>query len=165
MSGNALPQAAWRAARLRAIALLAAFALPWLAALAALALRLGGRTSALVVAAAGLLLIAFIAVLRWRRRDLRWLLRALNARADMEDSADLLAAAPPTGTLQQLQRQRLQQRLAAHPADLRTAWPWPRARRWWPCLDRRTRPCADLGRARPCAGRAPTKSSKSWIRA
>ena len=126
MSGNALLQAAWRAARLRAVALLAAFALPWLAALAALALRLGGRTSALVVAAAGLLLIAFIAVLRWRRRDLRWLLRALNARADMEDSADLLAAAPPTGTLQQLQRQRLQQRLAAHPADLRTAWPWPR---------------------------------------
>ena len=125
MSADVLPQAAWRAARLRAIALLAAFALPWLAAFASLALRLGGRTSALVVAVAGLLFVAFTAVLQWRRRDLRWLLRALNARADMEDSADLLAAAP-TGTLQQLQRRRLQQRLAAHPADLRTAWPWPR---------------------------------------
>lgn len=126
MSADALPHAAWRAARLRALATLAAFVLPWLTALAALALRFDGRTTALWVAGIGLLLLAFVAALQWRRRDRRWLLRALNARADMEDSADLLAAAPPAGTLQQLQRQRLQQRLAARPADLRVAWPRPR---------------------------------------
>ena len=126
MSGLALPQVAWRAARLRALAILAAYALPWIAALAACALRFVGRTPALLVAGVGLLLFALAAALQWRRRDLRWLLRALNARPDMEDSADLLAAAAPAGMLQQLQRNRLQQRLAAHPADLRAAWPWPR---------------------------------------
>lgn len=126
MSIDALPRVAWRAARLRALAVLAALALPWLAALATLALRSGGRTAALSVAAIGLLLFAFAAAVQWRRRDLRWLLRALNTRADMEDSADLLAAPPAGGPLRQLQRQRLQQRLAARPADLRDAWPWQR---------------------------------------
>ena len=126
MSTDALPHAAWRAARLRALAVLAAFALPWLAALATLALRFEGRTTALWVVGIGLLLFAFAAVLQRQRRDLRWLLRALNVRADMEDSADLLAAPAAGGALRQLQRLRLQQRLAARPADLRHAWPWPR---------------------------------------
>lgn len=126
MSADALPHAAWRAARLRALAILAAFALPWLAALAAIALRFGGRTPALLVVGISLLLLAFVAVLQWRRLDLRWLLRALNARSDMEDSADLLAAPPAGGALRPLQRQRLQQRLAAQPAELRPVWPWPR---------------------------------------
>ncbi|WP_287597237.1 hypothetical protein [Thermomonas sp.] len=126
MSADALPHAAWRAARLRALAILAAFALPWLVALAACAQRFGGRTSALLAVGIGLLLLGFIAVVQWRHRDVRWLLRALNARSDMEDSADLLAAPPAGGALRQLQRQRLQQRLAARPADLRLGWPWPR---------------------------------------
>ncbi len=126
MSADALPHAAWRAARVRVLARLAAFALPWLAVLTACALRFGGRTSMLSVVGIGMLLFAFAAVLQWQRRDQRWLLRALNARADMEDSADLLAARSTVGTLQLLQRQRLQQRLAARPAELREAWPWPR---------------------------------------
>jgi len=94
MSADALPHAAWRAARLRALAMLAAFALPWLAALVAIAQRFGGRTLAMLVVGIALLLLAFVAGLQWRRLDVRWLLRALNARSDMEDSADLLAAPP-----------------------------------------------------------------------
>lgn len=117
-----LPHRAWRAARLRDLACLAAFALPWLAAIAAFAARGFGWHAAAVLACVGLVLVAGIGCWRWRRRDLRWLLQALNARADFEDSADLLVAADTP--LQRLQQERLRQRLAAHPAELRAPWPW-----------------------------------------
>ena len=39
MIGDALPRTAWRAARRRDIAIVAAFALPWLAAIVATAIR------------------------------------------------------------------------------------------------------------------------------
>ncbi len=125
MSGDVLPRAAWRAARLRDAAIVAAFALPWTVAIAVACTRVGNGHYALA-AAAGVIAIAFaIAALRWQRRDARWLVRALDAqRADMEDSADLLLPLTAPTALQHLQRQRLQQRLAARPADLRAAWPW-----------------------------------------
>ena len=122
MSRGALPWCAWRAARLRSLAILAAFALPWLVAIAAAVARIGDRRAATLVLLASTAALAAIAALRWRRLDVGWLVHALNARPDMEDSADLLVAARTP--LQQLQRTRLQQRLAEKPADLRAAWPW-----------------------------------------
>lgn len=122
MNNGALPHRAWRAARLRRLAVLAAFALPWLAAMAVAMDRISGRGLAGITLLAGMAFLAGTAFLQWRRLDARWLVHALNARSDMEDSADLLVAAATS--LQQLQRERLQQRLAAKPADLRTAWPW-----------------------------------------
>ncbi len=121
---NALPERSGQAARRRDAAIALGFVLPWAAAAALLALRLGGSTAAaMTLTALGLLLCAFI-VARWRRRDARWLVRALNAaRIDLEDSADLLLAESAPSALQQLQRQRLIDRLRARPVDLRTSWP------------------------------------------
>jgi hypothetical protein len=121
MTHRLLPHRAWRAARLRDLARLAAFALPWLAAIAELIARAFGLHAAAFLACAGGAIVAGIACWQWRRRDLRWLLQALNARADFEDSADLLLAADTP--LQRLQQARLRQRLATHPADLRAPWP------------------------------------------
>lgn len=114
----------WRdAARRRRVLVVAAFALPWLVALLALAWRLAVPWSFAVV---GLCLLA-AAALAWRRArevDPRWLARRLDARrGDMEDSAALLFAAHTT-PLQALQRERLRTRIAGAPAaDLRDPWP------------------------------------------
>ena len=126
MNGDALPRSAWRASRRRDAAIVAAFLLPWLAAIVAIAARCFDGLGVFIVAALSIAAAIAIAAWRWRRRDARWLVRTLDARRpDMEDSADLLLPqAAPTG-LQQLQRQRLQQRLAARPPELRAAWPWP----------------------------------------
>lgn len=125
MNGDALPRPAWRAARRRDAAIVAAFALPWLAAIVAVAARCFDGLGVFIATALSVAAAIAIAAWRWRRRDARWLVRTLDARRpDMEDSADLLLPqAAPTG-LQQLQRQRLQQRLAARPPELRAAWPW-----------------------------------------
>ena len=126
MIGDALPRTAWRAARRRDIAIVAAFALPWLAAIVATAIRCFDGLGVFLATALSIAATIIIAAWRWRRRDARWLVRALDARrADMEDSADLLVPQAARTGLQQLQRQRLQQRLAAQPPELRTAWPWP----------------------------------------
>ena len=125
MNAHALPLRAWRGARVQAVLILLAFALPWLAAVAMAAMQLSGRQMAFTTAGVGALLIAGFAALRWYRLDARWLVRTLNARrADMEDSADLLLESASGSPLRQLQRSRLQQRLATAPADLRAAWPW-----------------------------------------
>ncbi|WP_411833471.1 hypothetical protein [Pseudoxanthomonas mexicana] len=124
MNADALPRAAWTAARRRDAAIVAAFALPWSIAAAVLAWRIGGDMAALAAFALSLLAGAAVAALQWRRRDARWLVRELDARRpDMDDSADLLLAGAARNPLQRLQRQRLQQRLVARPADLRAAWP------------------------------------------
>ncbi len=124
MNADALPRTAWRAARRRDAAIVAAFGLPWLAACVAMALRWAGPREAALAVAAGVVAIACVAAWRWRARDARWLVRALDAqRPDMEDSADLLLSEAAPSSLQHLQRQRLQQRLAARPPDLRAAWP------------------------------------------
>ena len=125
MSGHALPLRAWRRARVQAVLVLLAFALPWLATSTVAAALLSGRPAAFATALVGALATCGIAALRWQRRDARWLVRTLNARrADMEDSADLLLEPASESPLRQLQRSRLQQRLATAPPDLRTAWPW-----------------------------------------
>jgi hypothetical protein len=122
---SALPQRAWRGARWRRVGLDDLFALPWLAVLAALAYRFDGAAMALgIVAVAGLFLIALM-VWHWRGLDHEWLLHQLNAqRPDLDDSADLLARPSEQLTpVQQLQRARLQRRLAQTPVSLRTPWP------------------------------------------
>ena len=126
MNGDALPRTAWREVRHRDIAIVAAFALPWLAAIVAVAARCFDGRGVFIAAALAVATTIAIAAWRWRRRDARWLVRALDARRpDMEDSADLLLPQAARTGLQQLQRQRLQQRLATHPPELRAAWPWP----------------------------------------
>ena len=111
------------AARRRHAAIVAMFALPVsgliAAALAKDASPLNIGLMAMVAAA-----VPLLAWLKRPGRDPRAVVRRLDARADLEDSADLLFAGPGAlGPLQQMQRQRLVDRLAAQPADLRPSWP------------------------------------------
>ena len=112
-------------ARRRSIANDVAIAVPLSLAAAALAWRWHGMPVALAVFAFGLAIAAAIAVHRARRFTAHWVVRRLDAgRPDMEDSSDLLLAAPAAlGPLQQLQRARLQARLADETgAALVPAW-------------------------------------------
>ena len=121
---NALPRRIWLAARRRDAAITLAFGLPWLAAITLLAARLGGSRAAGLALATLALLSGALVIARWRRRDARWLVRALDAaRPDLDDSADLLLPDAAPSALQRLQRQRLLDRLQARPADLRAPWP------------------------------------------
>ncbi len=121
---NALPRRIWLAARRRDAAITLAFGLPWLAAITLLAAHLGGSRAAGLALATLALLSGALVIARWRRRDARWLVRALDAaRPDLDDSADLLLPDAAPSALQRLQRQRLLDRLQARPADLRAPWP------------------------------------------
>ncbi|MGH8028081.1 MAG: hypothetical protein ACREO0_15290 [Pseudoxanthomonas sp.] len=96
--------------------------------------RWHGASAASLAAIAGFLLLAIYAWRRTHRFGRQWLIRQLDAqRADMEDSADLLfAETARLNPLQQLQRARLQQRLATGVApDLRPAWSWSRIAATW----------------------------------
>ena len=99
--------------------------LPLLVATVAWGQRLSSPLAAGLVAVA----LALLAFAYWRRQlnshDSRWLARRLNQDPRWQDSADLLFADVATlGPLQALQRQRLDNQLAAMPApDLRPAWP------------------------------------------
>ncbi len=116
-------QQALAAARRRHAAIVAAFALPVLAYVA-VSLANDRSPAALLQAALVLVVVALLAWLKRPGRDARALVRRLDARPDIEDSADLLFATPASlGPLQQIQRQRLVDRLASRPADLRAAWP------------------------------------------
>lgn len=100
----------------------------------ALLWRMATPAVAITVLLAGVALALGIAWRRAARFDTDWLVRQLNARRrDLDDSADLLFAAPASlGPLQQLQQARVQQRLQAQPApDLRTRWPWSRIAAAW----------------------------------
>ncbi|HVI59742.1 MAG TPA: hypothetical protein VM619_12850 [Luteimonas sp.] len=129
-NADAILRASRSGARRRCVAIVAAFALPWLCGLAALAWRSGWATWSLALCA---LALATTVALAWRAArtvDARWLARRLDARrADMEDSAALLfrnsGTPPATDTpLQRLQRERLRRRLETTPlADLRDRWP------------------------------------------
>ncbi|SDQ21362.1 hypothetical protein SAMN05428982_0119 [Pseudoxanthomonas sp. CF385] len=96
--------------------------------------RIASPAPALIVALAG---IAVLAALAWRRSrafDTAWLVRQLDAqRRDLDDSSDLLLAPPATLTpLQHLQQARIRERLRTQPApDLRAPWPWPRIVAMW----------------------------------
>ncbi len=87
--------------------------------------RFSDVLAAVLASLAVLMLLVVGAWWRARRFDQRWLVRQLDAqRADLEDSSELLLAAPATlNPLQQLQRTRLQQRLGSGNApELRAAW-------------------------------------------
>ena len=117
-------RAAAAARRRRALSWLL-LAAPVLAVAAALAWRVHFSPASVALVAA----VAVVAVgLAWRsarRIDARWITRRLDARRDMQDSADLLSADPSSlQGLPALQRERLLQALASGPAlDLRPAWP------------------------------------------
>lgn len=125
MSAAALLEGALRAARRRRIADTAWLGVPAVVIAVAIAAKSGGAVVALVVCAFAAAALAALSVRRARRFDLRWLVRELDARrADLEDSTDLLFAAPDAMTaLQRLQRTRVQARLEARPPpDLRAPW-------------------------------------------
>ncbi|GAB2489582.1 hypothetical protein [Arenimonas alkanexedens] len=123
MSPAAPVRQALAAARRRHGAIVAAFALPVLGFVAVSIAKDASLPNLVLMA----VLVSVVPILAWRLRpgrDPRALARRLDARADLEDSADLLFATPQAlGPLQAMQRQRLAERLAARPADLRTAWP------------------------------------------
>ena len=126
MTAQRILDRALRASRLRAAARIAAFAAPLLVVLAALAWRLGGASWAFAIVAIGVLAMMCIAWLATRRINARWLARRLDERDPrMEDSASLLfMGAARLAPLQELQQQRLQQRLqTTPPPDLRPSWP------------------------------------------
>jgi hypothetical protein len=114
-----------RAARLRSLARIVAFAVPVAAVILAASVRFGEGHWPWALA----LCIAAVGATAWsllRRIDSHWLARRLDERDPrMEDSAALLFADPAGATpLQQLQQARLRDRLAqASPPDLRPAWP------------------------------------------
>ena len=91
---------------------------------AALAWRFGGFPAGVAVVLGGSAAGLVLATARARRLDRSWLVRRLDAlRPDMEDSADLLFADGALSPLQNLQRRRLEARIAsAQTPDLRPPW-------------------------------------------
>ncbi len=123
-----------RPARTRSLVDTLLLGLPLTLLAAALIWRWHDVAAAALVALAGLLSLAALSWWRARRFGTPWLIRRLDAqRADMENSADLLFADDAAlNPMQQLQRVRLQRRLAAGAsADLRPAWSSPRIAAAW----------------------------------
>lgn len=124
VSGHPLVRRWTRPARVRGALDDIALGLPLLLAAAAIVYRTNGTTAAIGLAVAGSLVLAGSAWWRSRRFGRGWLVRHLDAaRGDIEDSADLLFVdATSLGTLQKLQRARVEARLADWPPVLRPAW-------------------------------------------
>src|SRR3546814_750172 len=116
-------------------------AAPWLCVLAVLAWRNGWKAGWVLALALAVVAAIWFAWHSARTIDAQWLARRLDAlRPDMEDSAALLfpgsaiqgissfprradSGEGPPGPLQQLQRERLRQRLeTGPPPDLREPW-------------------------------------------
>ena len=114
------------AARRHVLIELALIGLPLLVLLAVATWRwTDSVAAATAITAIGLIVLAWLMWRRMRALDTRWLIRALDAtRKDFEDSTDLLFVdATKLGSLQRLQRERLQQRVQDHALpDLRSAW-------------------------------------------
>ncbi len=120
-------QQAWQRARRRRWWSSLLVGAPLALAATALALRLGGFNPATVVLLLALLGAVGIATWRARQLDRRWLVRALDRHPAVQDSADLLFAAPEhLNPLQQRQRAQVTRALQAHMPELRERWP----RRW-----------------------------------
>ncbi|MDO9488960.1 MAG: DUF4175 domain-containing protein, partial [Sphingomonadaceae bacterium] len=125
MNGDALFSTWRRAARARSLLSDLLLGLPLTLLLAAVAWRLFGTPAAIAIALLGISVVLAIAAARVRRYDERWLMRRLDTlRADTEDSSALLLADEAgLNPLQQLQRARLERRLADEDgAGLRPAW-------------------------------------------
>lgn len=133
MSGEALV-ARWTApARRRGAGQDALLALPAILVAVAAAWRWGSATAALAVVVAGFALLAGWAWWRARRFDRRWLIRRLDERPAMADSADLLFV-PDAGLtpLQRLQRGRLDRALVdIDAAELAPGWNHRRLAQVW----------------------------------
>lgn len=152
---------AWQRARTRRALEWFALLAPWAAVACALTWPLAGAAAALAVLAAAIVATVVAAASASRSLDRAWVVRRLDARADMEDSADLLFALPQGLTpLQRLQQARLQQRLCASAPGLALPWRWRRllaslllaaaagaALAWWPA-----RPAATV---RPATVQSP----------
>lgn len=109
-------------------------ALPLALLPAVFAWRLAGAPAGAVAAGLGLLGLGLHLARRLRPLDRAWLLRRLHAaRADLEDSGELLHADPAQlSPLQRLQRERLERRLRERPLpEQRPSWsPRPIAAAW-----------------------------------
>ena len=113
-------------ARRRQALSLVALWLPWIFAACAATWRAVGAGAAAAVLVTGIIALAVLMTRAAQRLDAAWVARQLDARRpDLEDSAGLLLAAPGSaGSLQRLQRTRIERRLAdSPPPDLRAAWP------------------------------------------
>lgn len=122
--------AAWqRKAQVRELLIVVVVGLPILLGLYFLLARFVSQQAALIVISISLLVLAWFAYIVLKKFNQVWLTRQLDARlVELENSADLLFVKPSElGALQNLQRQRVEQRLLAIQSfDLRQAWPYAR---------------------------------------
>ena len=128
---NALQRiAAWqRTAQIRELLIIAATGLPILLGIYYLSARFVSQQAAWIVLCISLFVLAWFAYIELKKFNQIWLTRQLDARlGDMENSADLLfTKAPELSVLQNLQRQRIEQRiLATSMFDARQDWPYTR---------------------------------------
>jgi hypothetical protein len=125
MTIMARPMRWLRQARQREVGIALAASLPLSAATGFILWRSFGAFAAGVCVVATLLLLAIILQRRLKNRDEAWLIKRLDALAVMENSTDLLFSnLGDEPRLVALQRQRMQQRLAALPEqDLRRHYP------------------------------------------
>lgn len=128
---NALQRiAAWqRKAQIRALLIIAATGLPIVFGIYFLSARFVSQQAAWIVISISLFVLAWFAYIALKKFNQVWLTRQLDARlVELENSADLLFAKPSElGALQNLQRQRVEQRLLAIQSfDLRQALPYAR---------------------------------------
>ncbi len=125
MTVMARPMRWLRQARQREVGIALAASLPLSATTGFILWRSFGAFAAGVCVVATLLLLAIILQRRLKNRDEAWLIKRLDALAVMENSTDLLFSNPgDEPRLVALQRQRMQQRLAALPEqDLRRHYP------------------------------------------
>ena len=103
--------------------------LPFLLALSLLNGRFISESAIIITWILGLLALLLLAWKSAQKYNRQWLLRQLDhRRSDLENSSDLLFAEPSgLSNLQQLQQQRVQQRISTGAElDLRAAWPWQR---------------------------------------
>jgi len=109
----------------RGLAIVSIAAAPMVIAIGVLAARIGGPLAAIVAVSLALVGTGAVAWHAWRGIDAVWLARRLDATApQMDDSAALLFQdTAALSSLQNLQRKRVQARLACIDADLRPAWP------------------------------------------
>ena len=128
---NALQRiAAWqRKAQIRGLLIIAATGLPIVFGIYFLSARFVSQQAAWIVISISLFVLAWFAYIALKKFNQVWLTRQLDARlVELENSTDLLFAKPSElGALQNLQRQRVEQRLLAIQSfDLRQAWPYAR---------------------------------------
>ena len=128
---NALQRiAAWqRKAQIRGLLIIAATGLPIVFGIYFLSARFVSQQAAWIVISISLFVLAWFAYIALKKFNQVWLTRQLDARlVELENSADLLFVKPSElGALQNLQRQRVEQRLLAIQSfDLRQAWPYAR---------------------------------------